>query len=305
MDRASPLVRVGSRELQLSHLDKLYWPDDGITKAELLAYYQRVGPTMLPHLEDRPLSMRRYPDGIRAEGFFQKQAPDFTPPWVRQVPIRTDRRTIDFVLCADLATLAWLVNLGCIDQNPWHSRVPHLQEPDYVLFDLDPFAPAGLAEALEVGLMLKDLLDELGLTGYPKLSGATGFHVYVPIRRGYTYGLVRLFAGQVGRRLMERAGHLITMEWAVSRRTGKVFFDHNMNTQGKTIASVYSARPFPGATVSTPLGWHEVHPGLDPRDYTIRTIFKRLERWGDLFSPVLSHKQALEPAIQRLISLPR
>lgn len=296
-------VRVGAHELALTHLDKPYWPDDGITKAELLAYYQQVAPFLLPHLADRPLSLRRYPEGMKDEGFFQKQAPAFTPDWVRRVPVRTGRRTIDFVVCDDRATLAWLVNLGCIDQNPWLSRASHLEEPDYVLFDLDPFAPAGLREAIQVGLMLKELLDELGLCGYPKLSGATGFHVYVPIRRGYPFGLARLFAGHVGRLLMARAPELITMEWAISRRAGRVFFDHAMNARGKTVASAYSARPFPHAPVSTPLGWHEVHPGLEPSDFTIRTVMARLERVGDLFRPVLAHPQGLEGPVRRLVSM--
>lgn len=294
------LTRVGRHTLDLTNLDKLYWPEDGITKGDLLAFYHRVAPYLLPHLKDRPLSLRRYPDGIHGQSFFQKQAPSHTPDWVRIEPVQTEHRVIEFILCEDAATLLWLANLGCIDQNPWHSRVPTLDQPDYILFDLDPFEPAGLAQAIEVGLILKETLDAIGLRSYPKLSGATGFHVYVPIRPGYNYRAVRMFAEVVGRRLLARHPRLVTMEWSIPKRTGKVFFDHGMNGVGKTVASVYSVRPFPEAPVSVPLRWDEVHTGLSPQDFTITSMPERLGRVGDLFAPVLKGAQALEPAIATL-----
>lgn len=300
---ASVPIRIDGRELILSNLEKPYWPHDGITKGELLAYYRRVAPYLLSHLRDRPLSLRRYPDGAGGEGFFQKQAPPHTPSWIQRVSIPTETRTIEFLLCQDLPSLLWMVNLGCIDQNPWHSRVPRYDEPDYVLIDLDPFPPAGLRQAIQVGLMVKEVLDLLGLRGYPKLSGATGFHVYIPIRSGYSFAAVRQFAGVVGRHLLAHNSRLVTMEWAIPRRAGKVFFDHNMNARGKTVASVYSSRPAPGAPVSVPLRWDEVHVALDPATFTIRTIFDRLQAMGDLFAPVLRDRQALEPAIGRLSEL--
>lgn len=170
-----------------------------------------------------------------------------------------------------------------------------------MVFDLDPFAPAGLKEAIRVALLRKKVLDRLGLESCPKRSGATGFHVYVPIAPRYTFAIARKFAGVIGRWLLAEHPRLITMEWAIAKRPGKVFFDHQMNTQGKTVASVYSPRPMPGASVSVPLRWDEVHPNLDPRDFTIRirTMGRRLREVGDLFEPVLRRQQLLEPAIAR------
>ena len=294
------IVTLDGVEIELSRLDKPFWPEEGLTKAHLIAYYLEVAPYLLPHLKDRPLSLRRYPEGARDRGFFQKQAPDFVPPWVRRVPIAAEQRLIDFIVCDDLPTLVWLANLGCIDQNPWASRVPRLDQPDYVIFDLDPFPPAGLKESIRVALRLRELLDELGLVGYPKLSGATGFHVYLPIAEGYDFGIVRRFAGIIGRHLRQRAPELITMEWPVARRSGRVFFDHLMNTRGKTVASAYSVRPFPGAPVSAPLSWNEVHEELDPRAFSLHSMPGRLAGIGDLFAPVLGHGQHLEDAVQRL-----
>ena len=304
--REEPLpteLRRGSRTLKLSNLDKIFFPDDGITKGDLLAYYRSVASVLLPHLKDRPFTMKRYPDGIAGGHFFQKDAPKHMPDWIptRDFEVSTrdsprSRRQIQAPMVNDELALLWMVNMGCIDLNTWYSRVDRPERPDFVLFDLDPAADAGFPEVVEVALLVKEVLDALGLVGFAKTSGSDGIHVLVPVERRYTYDQTREFAEIVAGTLARTHQGLVTTEWSKAKRRG-VLIDANQNGEGKTIASAYSVRPHPGAPVSTPLRWDEVRTGLDPKTFGPDAVLARLEQHGDLFEGVLAEKQSLGKAL--------
>ena len=304
--REEPLpneLRKGKRTLKLSNLDKVFWPEEGITKGDLLSYYREVAPVLLPHLRDRPFTMKRYPDGFEGKFFFQKDAPKHMPDWIptRRFEVSTrekprQRRMIDAPLVNDELALLWMVNMGCIDMNTWYSRVDKPDRPDWVLFDLDPSDDVGFREVVQVALLVKELLDGLGLAGFPKTSGADGLHVLVPIARRSTYGQVREFAEIIARTLASTHRGLVTTEWVKRKRRG-VLIDANQNGEGKTIASVYSVRPRRGAPVSTPLRWDEVNEGLEPRELTMDEVLRRVARDGDLFAPVLDGGQSVAQAL--------
>ena len=306
--REEPLgaeIRRGKRVLELSNLDKPFWPDEGITKGDLIAYYRGVAPVLVPHLHGRPFTMKRYPDGWQGNHFFQKDAPSHTPAWIPRFKYRStsratrEKRTLHYPVVNDELALLWMANMGCIDMNTWYSRVDKPARPDWVLFDLDPSPDVGFAEVVRVALLIKEVLDTLGLTGFPKTSGADGFHVLVPIARRYSYGQTREFAEIVAGTLARLHRGLVTTEWARAKRRG-VLVDANQNGEGKTIASVYSVRPKAGAPVSTPLRWEEVTEDLDPADFTMEVVLDRIQRDGDLFEGVLTTRQALGKALDAL-----
>jgi bifunctional non-homologous end joining protein LigD len=307
--REEPLpseLRDGPRLLKLSNLDKPFWPDEGITKGDLLAYYRAVAPVLVPHLRDRPFTMKRYPDGAYAQFFFQKDAPSHMPDWIPRVPMEVStresprrRKVVQFPLVNDELAVLWTVNMGCIDMNTWYSRVDRPERPDFVLFDLDPSPDVGFAETIQVALLVKQALDALGLVGFPKTSGAEGFHVLVPVERRYTYDDTREFAEIVARAIASAHRGLATTEWSKAKRRG-VLIDWNQNGEGKTIASVYSVRPKPGAPVSTPLRWDEVNEKLNPAIYTMDVVRARIDQHGDLFEGVLTTKQRIDAALKSL-----
>ena len=299
-------IRRGDRVLRLSNLDKPFWPDEGITKGDLLAYYRDVAPVLVPHLRGRPFTMKRYPDGWQGKHFFQKDAPKHMPDWIprwsaevstRETPRR--RRRIDFALVDDELALLWTANMGCIDMNTWYSRVDRPERPDWVLFDLDPSPDVGFPETVQVALLVKEALDLVGLRSYPKTSGADGIHVLVPIARRHSYDDTRAFAEVVAGAIARTHPGLATTEWTRAKRRG-VLIDANQNGEGKTIASAYSVRPKPGAPVSTPLRWEEVDETLDPAAFTMDVVLDRVGELGDLFEPVLKGGQALGPALRAL-----
>ena len=298
-------VRRGKRVLKLSNLDKVFFPDDGITKGDLLAYYRDVAEFVLPHVRKRPFTMKRFPDGIEGGHFFQKDAPQHMPDRIPKVSYRStsratrEKRTIAYPLVNDDLALLWMVNMGCIDLNTWYSRVDKPDRPDFCLFDLDPSEGAGFRECVEVALMIKELLDGLGLVGYPKTSGSDGIHVLVPLDRRSTYADTRRFAEVIAGALARAHPGLVTTEWTKAKRRG-VLIDANQNGEGKTIASAYSVRPRPGAPVSTPLRWDEVTEDLDPLDFTMAVVLARVERYGDLFEPVLKERQSLTRALKTI-----
>ena len=301
-----PEIRRGRRVLKLSNLDKPFWPEEGITKGDLLAYYRDVAPVVVPHLHDRPFTMKRYPNGWQGDFFFQKDAPSHMPDWIprrrflvstRESPRR--RREIDAPLVNDDLALLWMVNMACIDLNTWFSRVDKPERPDWVLFDLDPAADAGFAETVQVALLVKQALDALGLVSFPKTSGSDGIHVLVPIERRHTYDDTREFAEIVARALARTHRGLVTTEWTKAKRRG-VLIDSNQNGEGKTIASVYSVRPRAGAPVSTPLRWDEVGEKLNPAIFTMDVVRERIARHGDLYAGVLTTKQRLSAALDAL-----
>jgi bifunctional non-homologous end joining protein LigD len=297
-------AEADGHEVRLSNLAKPYWPPEagGFTKGDLLAYYVNAGPTIVPYLEGRPLTLKRMPNGIAGKAFYQKDMPEGVPDWVTRCKVDTEDGRVDDMLVADsVAALLFVANLGCIETHPYHSRCPTPDEPDYLVVDLDPMPPAGFAEAIALAGHVRVLLEGLGLSGYPKTSGATGVQIYVPIAAGYTYDDTRAVAGRMGAMLVDADPERVTMDWSVKRRGGKVFFDHRMNRKAASLAGVYSVRPEPGAPVSTPLTWDEVRAGdVRPGQFTMATIFERLAAVGDLFGGVLTERQDLGAVMARL-----
>jgi bifunctional non-homologous end joining protein LigD len=292
-----------AREVRLTNPDRVLFPDDGITKSDLFEYYDAVAPVLVPHLRNRPFTMKRYREGLAGEGFFQKQAPKGMPRWIRTRQFRThpregDSRLVDFPLVNSHEALLWMVQMHCIDMNAWYSRVDKPHRPDFVLFDLDP-PDDGFALAVRVAHLVREALEELELRSYVKTSGADGIHVLVPIARRSTFEQTYEFAERISRSLEERHPGLVTTEWLKRKRSG-VLVDHRQNGWGKTIASAYSVRPRPGAPVSTPLRWEELTEDVTPRQFGMREALARVERMGDLNEPVLRGGQALGPALRRL-----
>jgi len=299
-------IRKGKRVFKPSNVDKLFWPDEGITKGDLLSYYRRVAPVLVPHLKDRPFTLKRYPDGWQGKFFFQKDAPKGMPDWIPTASIVVttrdkprQRRRIDAPLVNDELALLWMVNMGCIDMNAWYSRIDKPERPDWVLFDLDPSPDVGFPETIEVALLVKQALETLELESVVKTSGSEGIHILVPIARRHTYADTREFSAIIANALARTNRGLVTTEWTRAKRRG-VLIDSNQNGEGKTIASVYSVRPKAGAPVSTPLRWDEVNESLDPAAFSMDEVLRRVEQHGDLFADVLTTKQSLTAALKTL-----
>ena len=299
-------VTLPERELRLSNLTKIFWPEEGYTKGDLLAYYFNVAHLLLPHLERRPLTMKRMPNGMDGDSFYEKTAPSHTPDWVHRCTVLSEdakEGRIDYLTIDDLSTLLFVANLGAIEMHPLHSRCSDTEHPDYLFFDLDPFPPYTYEDVLTVARHVKVVLDQLGLTGYPKTSGATGLQIYVPIEAGrWTYGEVRAFVGACGRMIGRADPDRVTMAWRIADRTGKIFIDHNMNRQGANIAAAYSLRPELRAPVSTPLTWDEVEAGgFEPQDFRIDNVWERFAEVGDRWAPVREGPyNDLAPAMEAL-----
>ena len=296
------VIRVGSRKVTLTNQDKVYWPDEGITKGELVTYYDRMGKWILPYLKDRPQSLKRNPNGIRDAGFFQKNAGGDAPSWVSSIKIHSDSsaRMIDYILCNDKATLLYLANLGCIELNPWFSRVKKLEHPDYMVLDIDPADHTPFDQVVDAALAVKQVLDEAGAPSWCKTSGASGLHVYVPLAAKYSYDQAAPFAELVAQKAAELLPGTATTIRNLQKRGNRIYLDHLQNRYGQTLACAYSARPKPGATVSTPLKWSEVKHGLDKSRFTIHTVPGRVEKLGDLFSGVLKKGIDLRKCLGKL-----
>ena len=293
------------RPLELSNLDKVFWPGEGITKGDLIDYYRAVADVVVPQIEGRPFTMKRYPDGIAAKPFFQKNAPSHMPEWIptAEFPATSrdtrEKRMIRYPLVNEEAALLWMANMGCIDLNAWCSRADRADRPDFALFDLDPTPEAGFAAAAEVALLVRDALAAVDLRGYPKTSGSDGVHVLVPLARRYGYDQTRGVVAAISRALASMRPELVTTEWSKAKRRG-VLIDANQNGPGRTIAFAYSVRPHPGAPVSAPVTWEELAAGVRPADFTMSVMLDRLARRGDLYAPVLEDRQALGPALRSL-----
>ncbi|MCP3975171.1 MAG: TIM barrel protein [bacterium] len=283
------------RQVRLSNIDKVLWPEAGFTKGDLIQYYASVASVLLPHLAGRALSLSRYPDGIGGNSFYEKQCPSHAPEWILRAPIHSGHRgeVIEFCTAPDVESLMWLANMAAIEMHPWLSRAQHPENPDYALFDLDPQEGSSWEQVVYVAGLINVLLERLGLSGYPKTSGSRGMHILVPLEPEYDYARVRRFVETVGKMVVAADPSAATLEWDIARRGPRVFIDHNQNVGGKTTAAAYSVRPRPGATVATPLRWSEVEE-IDPAAFTIATIWERLRQHGDLFAPVLSGGQRLE-----------
>jgi bifunctional non-homologous end joining protein LigD len=295
------VAQVDGRELRLSNLEKPYWGPEGYTKGDLVAYYDNIAPWVLPYVRDRPLTMKRMPGGVDAEFFYAKQVPAHAPDWVATAPVTSldNGKTIDYVLAQERASLLWLANLGCVELHPWHARVDDLAHPDYAFFDLDPMG-VGFEEVREVALLVRDACAHLGLRSYPRTSGATGMQVYVPIDRVHSAAAVTAWVGRVCEAINGADPERTTMVWQVADRPPSVFLDHRMNTEGKNIAATYSLRPVRGASLAAPLTWDEVEAGALPGDFTIASIWERLDAVGDLLAPVLRGGQDLTAAMRAL-----
>lgn len=285
------------RRLRLTNPDKTFFPEDGFTKGDLVQYYASIAPLLLAHLAGRALSMARYPDGASGDYFYEKQCPSHAPDWIVRAPIHSSARgePIEFCTAPDKESLMWVANLGCIEMHPRLSRVERADAPDFAVFDLDPQEGCSWAQVTHVAGLVNVLLERLGLAGYPKTSGATGIHIYVPLDPVHSYARVRGFVETIGRMIVSADPENATMEWDIPKRGPRVFIDHNQNVGGKTTASVYSVRPVPGAPISTPILWDEVET-VTPDLFTISTVWDRLRQYGDLFAPTLQGGQTLERA---------
>lgn len=293
-------VSIDGHVLKLTNLNKVYWPEQGYTKRDLIRFYRDVASFILPYLKDRPQSLHRHPNGIGGESFYQKDL-EHHPAWVKTVKIESDSqgKEIRFLICQDEATLAYMANLGCIEINPWSSRLGMLDHPDFLVIDLDPENIA-FDQVVEAALAVREVLEIAGCEGFCKTSGKRGLHIYVPLGACCTYEQARQFAEIIARLAHQKVPKTTSLERQPSKRQRKVYLDFLQNRRGQTLAAPYSVRPYPGATVSTPLAWNEVKQGLDPADFTIQTVRERLDKVGDLWQPVLSGSIDLIRCLERL-----
>jgi len=284
----SAKVAVDGKSVQLTNLDKPFWPELGITKGALIQYYADVAPLLLPHVRDRAMVMKRYPHGAAGEFFFMKRAPSPRPDWIAICRIPHDSgNVIDFPMINDLPSLLWVINLGCIDLNQWYATCDDVDRPDYLHFDLDP-GSAAWDQVLESARIVRDALETLQMRAYAKTTGSKGIHVYVPIVRGPEQKDVWTFAKALAQELASRHPQLMTSEYKVAKRPrGRVLVDYNQNAWGRTLASVYSVRPHPRACVSTPITWKEVDKGVRIEDFRLDNVRARFKKTGDLFKPLL------------------
>ena len=297
-DEANVELNVGDKTVALTNLKKPFWPELGITKGDLLRYYATIAPVLLPHLADRAMVMKRYPNGAHGPFFFMKRAPTPRPEWIQTCSIEHESaNVIDFPVIQDLAALLWVINLGCIDLNPWYARCDDVDRPDYLHFDLDPVSPTGknkpipFERVLDVALIVRDALAAIGIESYPKTTGSRGIHVYVPIVRGPTQKQVWTFAKAFAQHLAAAHPKIITAEYRIAKRPqGRVLVDYNQNAWGHTLASIYSVRPKPCAPVSTPVTWREIERGVTIEQFTLKNAPARIKKLGDLWRPLLQKR---------------
>lgn len=292
--------KINGKELKFTHLSKVYWPGEGITKRDLFNYYYRIAEYILPYLKDRPMSLNRFPNGIKGPSFYQKDIKGKAPDWVTKTYpyVTSEGEHKEYLVGDDEATLLWMASLGCIEMNPWFSRIQSPDNPDYCVIDLDPDKNT-FEQVIQAAQEVKKVLDALDVPGYPKTSGSTGIHIYIPLGAKYTYDQSQLFAKVIVNLVHEQLPDFTTLERKVSSRKGKMYLDFLQNRPGATIAGPYSLRPKPGATVSMPLTWDEVKPGLKMSDFTIHNAYDRLKETGDLFKGVLAKGIDLKKTIQK------
>ena len=286
------ILKVQGREVRLTNLRKMFWPERNITKGNLIQYYADVADVLLPHIRDRAMVMRRYPNGAAGTQFFMKEAPSPRPAWIRTCPVsHNGDKVVNFPVIDDLAALLWVINLGCIDLNQWYARCDDYDRPDYVHFDLDPSEGTSFELVRECGLIVRDALESLGMKPYVKTTGSRGLHVYVPIVREPTQDTVLTFAKTLATELAARNPTLMTLDYRVARRPrNRVLVDYKQNAWGQTLASIYSVRPKPLATVSTPLTWDEVEKGARIEDFRLDNVRQRIAKVGDLWKGLLAKR---------------
>lgn len=298
------IEKISGQEVKLTHLDKIFWPKEKITKGDLVAYYRKIAPYLLPYLKDRPESLNRHPNGINGPSFFQKNF-EYQPPKfakTKKIYSESNKGNINFLVCENEATLVYMANLGCIEINPWSSRLGSLDKPDFLVIDLDPEA-ISFDKVVLVAQSVHKLLDKIGVPNFCKTSGATGLHIYVPLAAKYTYDQAKDFAHIIAVLINRQLPDITSVERLPKKRRHRVYLDFLQNRKGQTLASPYSVRPKPGATVSAPLAWSEVKKGLNPSSFTIKTIFNRLKTKKDIWKPVLGKGADLKRALQKLEKL--
>lgn len=289
------VLKVGGKEVALSNIDKQWWPQEGISKGDVINYYIEIAPWLLPHLHHRPLVLTRYPNGWQGKSFYQKNTPTSAPPWLSTYSLATKNRVVNYCLVDDLASLLWVVNSGGFEIHPFLSRVQHIENPDFLVIDIDPAKDSSWHHVCETALLVKTALAAWGLTGYPKLSGATGIQIFVPILPNYSYRQTRQITFLLLQQVKSKLSHFTTLERSISKREGKIYLDYLQNSLGKTLAVVYGLRPQAGATVSAPIGWDEVKTmDHQPHMYTLGNMKERIINKGELFEDVLVNKQGLD-----------
>ncbi|TDA69934.1 MAG: DNA polymerase domain-containing protein [Clostridia bacterium] len=287
-------------EPEFSHLTKVFWPE-GLTKYHLIKYYSDAAGLILPYLKHRPLVMKRYPDGIGGDFFYQKECPAYAPAWVETFPVyhADSRKTVNYILGNNVETLTWLANQGCIEMHAWLSRVEHLEYPDIGVVDLDPAPGVGFADVLEIAALAHQALEEFGLKGFPKTSGATGLHVFLPLPPRWTFKEVTAAMGRLARFIVAVHPKKASIERQLAKRHGKVYLDYLQNARGRSMVSPYSLRALPGAPVSAPLTWEEVlAKDVRPQDFNIHTLLQRVETHGDLYAGLRKTTNDLEPLLE-------
>ncbi len=292
-----------NNQLELSHLEKWYWPKEKISKGDLINYYETMAPFILPYLKDRPLSLKRNPNGILDDGFYQKDAGDIAPAWMKTANIHSysTGKIIHYLICNDTKSLLFIANLGCIEMNPWNSTFTRPDNPDYLVIDIDPSEKNSFDQVIEVARVLKEIMATLNITGFCKTSGASGLHIYIPCHKKYPYEQVRQFAYLLAGRVQELLPLTTTLERSLAKRSKRqIYVDYLQNSRGQTLAAAYSVRPKPGATVSAPLDWKEVKPGLHPSLFTMKNIYKRVQKKGDLFRGVLGSAINMKAALKAM-----
>jgi bifunctional non-homologous end joining protein LigD len=280
--------KINGHSLTFSNLDKVFWPEEKYTKRDMINYYYQVAPYILPYLENRPQSLNRYPNGINGKSFYQKDVTGKSPSWIKQFPYHTsDGEDKNFMVPNNEASLLWMANLGSIEMNPWNSTIRKPEHPDWCCLDIDPDKNNTFEQVIQVAQTIKSILDDMDIIGYPKTSGSTGIHIYIPLGAKYTYDECQLFGKLIAIRTHDELSKFTSIERMTRNRKGKIYIDYLQNRPKATLAAPYSLRPKPGATVSMPLHWEEVKKGLKLKDFTIKNAIARIKEEGDLFAPVL------------------
>ncbi|HEV7781274.1 MAG TPA: non-homologous end-joining DNA ligase [Chitinophagaceae bacterium] len=300
--RTTDEQRVGKQVLTISNREKIFWPEEGYTKGDVINYYDAIAEFILPHLKGRPLSLKRNPNGIRDAGFYHKDAGENAPSFVEVFKVKSEsnNKIIDYIVCNNKATLLYLANLGCIEMNPWNSTVKKPTHPTWMVIDIDPSPKNTFTEVVDTALATKEVLEKAGAKCYCKTSGASGLHVYVPLKNRYEYPIVRDFAKLIASQVQEQLPKTTSVIRSLAKRGPRIYVDFLQNSGGQTLASVYSLRPVPGATVSTPLEWKEVNHRLHPSQFHIKNIQRRIEKKGDLFASMLTNGISIGKALKKI-----
>jgi bifunctional non-homologous end joining protein LigD len=299
------IISIDGHELKLTNLDKLYWKKEKFTKGDMLNYYLKVAPYILPYMMDRPQSLNRHPNGISGSSFYQNDVEGKVAEWIKTFPIHSEsnNETIEYLVCNNESTLIYMANLGCIEMNPWHSRYQNYEKPDWCLIDLDPDTPNTFEQVIEVANVVKEILDSIGADSYPKTSGSTGIHIYIPLGGKYSYDQSKQLAELIVHLVHHEKLSITSLERSPAKRKGKIYLDYLQNRLAQTAAAPYSLRPKPGVPVSTPLDWSEVKKGLTPTTYTAYNLFDRLKTEGDLFNGVLGKGIDMKKVLEKLQAL--